>query len=106
MRSTNFQPKLHQSDSLIPNVFQQLESVACQNQEQKRKRRVNFDTTVRMVLIPSRAEYKEANLSSSLWYNRKELSTIEKAALVIISTGRLYDDSDDIWSFLPRLLVV
>jgi hypothetical protein len=105
MRSINFQPKLHHSDLLIPNVFQSLESVACKNQEQKRKRRVNFDPIVRMVLIPSREEYKEAKLSSSLWYSRKELSAIEKAALVIISTGRLYDDSDDFWSFLPLLVV-
>jgi hypothetical protein len=44
------------------------------------------------VLIPSREEYREEGLSSSLWYNADEIRRMEKKALVCLSFGRFYKE--------------
>lgn len=69
----------------------------------KVSRKVRFDRTASVVLIPTIEEYKEVNLHEKLWYADKELKLIERSAIVKISTGKLFDDSDDFWSFIPHI---
>ena len=39
---------------------------------------VKFYPVVKVVLIPSRKEYFEANLDNYIWYNRKEIYNLKK----------------------------
>ena len=47
----------------------------------KIKRRVNFLPTVRVVLIPSRMEYKEADMAPLLWWEDTDYSAFKKSAI-------------------------
>lgn len=99
MKSVSFKPRLSNSGITVPpEIFQKLEP-----ESPKRAKKVNFDSTVHVVLIPSRDEYTEANLSKSIWYSSRELQDIEKSAYLKISTGKLFDESDDFWKFLPHI---
>jgi hypothetical protein len=108
-----FQPRLQKAEVSIPAIFLHhlgsSSSSSCisppVSPQRKLKKKVSFNQTVRVMLIPSRDEYDEAELSRSLWYNRSELMTIEKSALVPISTGKLFEEvaEDSSWSFLPHV---
>ena len=47
----------------------------------KLKRRVNFLPTVRVVLIPSRMEYKDADMAPLLWWEDTDYSAFKKSAI-------------------------
>jgi hypothetical protein len=57
------------------------------------RKKISFHSTVSVVLIPSREEYDEIGLTSSLWYNREEIRKMEKKGLVCLSFGRLYEEN-------------
>jgi hypothetical protein len=96
-----FKPRLSKTDSPVPDIFQKMDTPP--STPTKPKHRVSFDATIRAILIPSREEYQEANLSPKLWYNKREISKMEKTALVKISTGNLFlSDSTDEIIFFPR----
>jgi hypothetical protein len=103
MNSQNFQPKLNKPSLVIPELFQCLKFVGSPfRKPKKRKYRVKFASTRRLVLIPTRKEYQDANLASSLWHSPAELARIERDGLSALSTGRLHEDSDELCAFIPR----
>jgi hypothetical protein len=107
VKSEQFRPRLSkEGDAPPPEIFQLMEStppVTPTSSQRKTVKKVSFDSTVHVVLIPSIVEYKEAKLFGSLWYSRKELNYIEKTGIVTISTGKLFDETEDFWSFLPHI---
>mmetsp|Transcript_18304 Transcript_18304/g.19888 ORF Transcript_18304/g.19888 Transcript_18304/m.19888 type:complete len:149 (+) Transcript_18304:197-643(+) len=105
MRSTSTDSTSSCSSSILSSSpsFSSPASLYGSPSKPKDRRKVRFDPTARVVLIPSLEEYKEANLHQQLWYGEKELKLIERRAIVNISTGKLFDDSDDFWSFIPHI---
>jgi hypothetical protein len=101
----SFQPRLSfsgdsSSPFAVPVLFKQpLDATPTT----KTKKKVNFDMEIHAVLIPTKDEYREAKIDNVLWYNDRELKRIEKKALVEISTGKLFDESDDFWNFIPHV---
>jgi hypothetical protein len=49
-----------------------------------KKRKVHFEHTVHVILIPTAEEYYEANLWHDIWYSRSELKAIEAEAIIMV----------------------
>jgi hypothetical protein len=105
--SPHFRPKLKNELTKIPSIFWKASSNETENQDcvssvkavrpkssnlRKKKKHVTFNSTISVVLIPSREEYHEEGLSSVIWYNANEIRRMEKKALVCLSFGRFYKE--------------
>jgi hypothetical protein len=58
------------------------------------KKSINFSNTLRVVLIPSRGEYKQAGLNGSLWWTSKEFKEFQKTSNAEILLMAKYQNID------------
>jgi hypothetical protein len=58
------------------------------------KKSLNFSNTLRVVLIPSRGEYKTAGLNPSLWWTGKEFKEFQKTSNAEILLMAKYENID------------
>eukprot|EP01040_Poterioochromonas_malhamensis_P006275 gene6275-6753_t len=94
----SFCPKLENSVQRIPSILEMLltnnkEALPSQtprssDKSAHRRKRVKFQSTASVVLIPTKDEYIEAGLFYELWYTEFEREWMESTAIVDLSLGR------------------
>lgn len=64
------------------------------SEHSKSSRSVSFDSTARVILVPSRKEYKDHGLVPDLWYEEKDYKSFKQSALSELQAALSEKSSD------------